>query len=178
MFSWTLSLNFTILGLTTLFSPENASKFYTWKAKTASKTQQLILIYTQLNIYFNLWTKFSLTNRQPSKALKFSRQPSKLEKNNRQRSKLSPHWDPRLSIMNCKKEKWITIRSQWTGSNLLPWSRELSLPHDFVILLFQLNSTKWRGISEKPWLLSSHCLCENCLNKTYRQSLLNLTSSC
>ena len=129
----------TLQDLTGLFSPENASIFYTWKAKAASKTQQLISIHTQLNIYFNLWTKFSLTNRQPSKALKFSRQPSKLTKigkNNRQTSKLPPHGDPRLSIMNCKKEKWINIRNQWTGSNLLPWSHELSLPHKFVNLLF------------------------------------------
>ena len=30
------------------------------------------------------WTKISLNNHQPSKALKLSRQPSKLDKNNRQ----------------------------------------------------------------------------------------------
>ena len=35
----------------------------------------------QFSIYFNVWTKFPLINRQPLEALKFERQPSKLEKN-------------------------------------------------------------------------------------------------
>ena len=38
------------------------------------------IVNTEINSYFNSLTKFSLNNRQPSKALKFSRQPSKLEK--------------------------------------------------------------------------------------------------
>ena len=42
---------------------ENSSKFYYWKAKTTPKTQQLILIYTEVNIYLNSWTKFPLINR-------------------------------------------------------------------------------------------------------------------
>ena len=42
---------------------ENSSKFYYWKAKTTPKTQQLILINTEVNIYLNSWTKFPLINR-------------------------------------------------------------------------------------------------------------------
>ena len=42
---------------------ENSSKFYYWKAKTTPRTQQLILIYTEVNIYLNSWTKFPLINR-------------------------------------------------------------------------------------------------------------------
>ena len=46
---------------------------YIWKyleilngnAKTTSKTQKFILIYTEINIFFNSWTKFLLNNRQP-----------------------------------------------------------------------------------------------------------------
>ena len=41
-----------------------------------SKTQKLILIYTENNTYLNSWTKFLLNNRQPSKYSKFNRQPS------------------------------------------------------------------------------------------------------
>ena len=48
-----------------------------WKSKATSKTQQVIVNYTEVNIYFNSWTKFSLNNGQPSKC---SRQTSKLEK--------------------------------------------------------------------------------------------------
>ena len=42
------------------------------------QTQQLILIYTKVNNYFNSWTKFPLNKRKKSKALKFNRQLSKL----------------------------------------------------------------------------------------------------
>ena len=42
----------------------------------------------------DVWTKFPLNNRQPSKAVKFNRQPSKVEKIYRQPSKVPPHWDP------------------------------------------------------------------------------------
>ena len=38
---------------------EKISKFYKWKAKKTSKTQ-LILVYTEVNIYVNFWTKFPL----------------------------------------------------------------------------------------------------------------------
>ena len=58
--------------------------FYMWKAKTTSDTQNLLLIDTEVNIYLKSWTKFSLNNRQPPKALKFNHQPSKLEKTNHQ----------------------------------------------------------------------------------------------
>ena len=37
--------------------------------KATSKTQKLILIYTEVNIYFVSWTKVSLNNRPSSKAL-------------------------------------------------------------------------------------------------------------
>lgn len=36
--------------------------------------------HTEVNIYFNSWTKISLNNRQPSKALNFSCQTSKFGK--------------------------------------------------------------------------------------------------
>ena len=52
-----------------------------------SKTQRLILTYTEVNICFVSWTKFSLNNRPSSKAL--NRQNWK--KSNRQSSKLPPH---------------------------------------------------------------------------------------
>ena len=51
-------------------------KFYIWKAKSTSKTQRLILIYTKVNIFFILTLgihNFSL--------------------NNRQAPKLPPHWE-------------------------------------------------------------------------------------
>ena len=39
-------------------------------ANTIPKTEQLIIIYTEVNIYLNLksWAKFPLKNRQQSKA--------------------------------------------------------------------------------------------------------------
>ena len=46
--------------------------FMSERPRKTSKSQQLILIYTTVNI--NFWTKFPLNNRQPSKALNFSRQ--------------------------------------------------------------------------------------------------------
>ena len=52
--------------------------------KATSKTQKLILIYTEVNIYFVSWTKVSLNNRPSSKAL--NRQNWK-----KQSSKLPPH---------------------------------------------------------------------------------------
>ena len=55
--------------------------------KATSKTQKLILIYTEVNIYFVSWTKVSLNNRPSSKAL--NRQNWK-----KQSSKLPPHWGP------------------------------------------------------------------------------------
>ena len=39
------------------------------------------IINAEVNIYLKSWTKFSLNNHQPPKALKFNHQPSKLEKN-------------------------------------------------------------------------------------------------
>lgn len=76
-----------------------------WKAKVTSKTQQLILIFTEVSIYFISWTKFSLNNHHSSKTLKFSCQLSKLDKNNHQTSKLLPHWDPHsyCSLLILKK---------------------------------------------------------------------------
>ena len=76
-----------------------------WKAKVTSKTQQLILIFTEVSIYFISRTKFSLNNHHSSKTLKFSRQLSKLDKNNHQTSKLLPHWDPHsyCSLLILKK---------------------------------------------------------------------------
>ena len=45
--------------------------------KPSSKTQTVILIYTEVNIYFNSRTKFPLNNRQQSKLKKINRQSSK-----------------------------------------------------------------------------------------------------
>ena len=45
-----------------------------WKAKATSKTQQLILIYKELNIYFISSTSFLLST---VKSPKFFSQPSK-----------------------------------------------------------------------------------------------------
>jgi len=63
---------------------ENISKCYTCERKRQpskiSKTQQLISIYTEVNIYLNSWTKFPLNKRQTSKALELNHQQSKLEK--------------------------------------------------------------------------------------------------
>ena len=77
---------FLTLKLTFLIS-ENISKFCKWKARATSKTHQLILIHTEVNIYVNLWTNFPHNNRQPSKNLKCNRQPSKPP---------PPHWHPHL----------------------------------------------------------------------------------
>ena len=44
---------------------EKIAKFYKWKVKTTSTTQQLI--HKNVNIYLKFWTKFPLSNRQPSK---------------------------------------------------------------------------------------------------------------
>ena len=41
-------------------------------AKTTSKTQKLILSYTEIHICFNSWAKFLLNNRQPSKLEKLT----------------------------------------------------------------------------------------------------------
>ena len=43
---------------------ESILKFQKWKAKSTSKTQQLTLIYTEVNIYSKTWTKFLLNNRE------------------------------------------------------------------------------------------------------------------
>ena len=84
-----LSLDITRLYNHDLVISENILKFHMWKARTTSDTQNLLLINAEVNIYLKSWTKFSLNNHQPPKALKFNHQPSKLEK------KLTiNHWDP------------------------------------------------------------------------------------
>ena len=80
MFLKTLSLDIT--RPYNLLISGSISKFSKRKVKTTSKTQQLILIYTEVHFYLNSWTKFPLNNCQPSKALGFNRKPSNLEKIN------------------------------------------------------------------------------------------------
>ena len=108
----------------------------------------------------------------------FWRLTAKLEKkNNRQPSKIPPHGDPRLSIMNFKREKWMTIRSQWTRLNLLPWSHGLSLPHKFVNLLFWIpwNDEAFQRSRDYSFLI----VCVKIVwTKCTAKQLLNLTSSC
>ena len=69
---WLSPLSWDIIRPYNLLISENVSKFYMWKAKTTSETQQLLLIYTGVNISFNYWTKFLPHNREPSKAFKFN----------------------------------------------------------------------------------------------------------
>ena len=57
-----------------LLVSENILKFYKLKAKTTSKTHQLILIHTEVDIYVNFWTQFPLNNRQKLSILTVSRQ--------------------------------------------------------------------------------------------------------
>ena len=66
MFSKTLSLD--IERAYNLLMYETNPKFYKREAKTTFKTQQIILIYTEVRIYLD----------SPSKVLKFNGQPSKL----------------------------------------------------------------------------------------------------
>ena len=47
-----------------LLVSENILKFYKWKAKKNSKTHQLKLIHTEVDIYVNFWTQFPINNRQ------------------------------------------------------------------------------------------------------------------
>ena len=51
-------------------------KFYV-KGQGSLQNTTININYTQVNIYFNYWSKFSLNYRKLSKAVKFSRQPSK-----------------------------------------------------------------------------------------------------
>ena len=66
MFSKTLSLD--IERAYNVLISETNSKFSKREAKTTFKTQQIILIYTEVRIYLD----------SPSKVLKFNRQPLKL----------------------------------------------------------------------------------------------------
>ena len=76
MFSKTLSLDIT--KACNLLISQNISKFHRKKAKTASKTQQLVLINTE--IYISINSQASNNNCQPSKDLKFNRQSVKIGK--------------------------------------------------------------------------------------------------
>ena len=92
MFSKTLSLD--IASPYNLLISENISRFYIWKAKAASKTWQLALmlsIYTEVNVYFNTWTKFLLNNRPPSK--------------------LPPHWSPLFIRMFGSRECYMHLNA-------------------------------------------------------------------
>ena len=92
-FSKTLFLDITIPN--NLLISKNISKFYKWKAKTTFKTQQWILTHTEVDIYVNVWTKFPLNNRQPSKAVQnLTVSHQNYKKNNRQQLKLPPHRHP------------------------------------------------------------------------------------
>ena len=63
MFSKTLFLDIT--RLYSLLISENTSNFYQWKAKKTSKTQQIISINTEVNIYtLTFKLNFDLNNRQ------------------------------------------------------------------------------------------------------------------
>ena len=73
-----------------VFKNTLAKHYKTLQRAYISKTQKLILIYTENNIYLNSSTKFLLNNRQPSKYWKFNRQPSKLPSN----------WDPHEKSRN------------------------------------------------------------------------------
>ena len=50
-----------------------------------------LLFYTEVNIFFNSWTKCLLNNRRQSKALKFNRQLLKLEKKSNRQLSVPPH---------------------------------------------------------------------------------------
>ena len=70
MLSKTLSLNITRPSLQLSYILKYLESLYA-KCQGNLQNNSWILIYTEANIYFNSWTKFSLNNRQPSKLLWF-----------------------------------------------------------------------------------------------------------
>ena len=153
MFSKTLSLDIT--KACNLLISQNISKFHRWKAKAASKTQQLILIKTEINAHLNSWIKFLLNNSQPSKGLKFNRQTSQLEKkNNRQSSKLPPRWERQKPLEIRKCIKYVLVEQ------LLPVN---PAGHDWFASE-TINST---DVIEKPRTSQWRCLWQQNTNKSH-----------
>ena len=141
-----------------------------WKAKATSKTQQLILIYAEVDIYFISWTKFLLNNYQSSKTLKFSCQLSKLDKNDCHPSKLPPYWDPHsyCSLFNLKNFCYHSTGCCVHNISLLGfvWSNEI------ILIPQALSVVPTYNIVHSMWRISSVFSLRN-LQHTVKRSNLN-----
>ena len=116
MFSKTLSLDIT--RPYNLLISESISKFPKRKAKTTSRTLQLILTYTEVHFYLNSWTKFLLNNCQPSKALGFIRNRKKIT--NRKPPKLpKAQYLACVSLMGLDKQN-LSSKCRSSEKNLKP----------------------------------------------------------